>query len=48
MREEYNNMNERNYGIDLLRIVSMYGVIILHIISIGGGNRKYRIFINST
>lgn len=36
MREEYNNMNERNYGIDLLRIVSMYGVVILHIISIGG------------
>lgn len=29
-------MNERNWGIDLLRIVSMFGIVLLHIISIGG------------
>ena len=32
------NTKERNYGIDLLRIVSMMMVVILHINSMGGGN----------
>ena len=29
-------MKERNQGIDLLRIVSMYFIVILHIITQGG------------
>lgn len=32
----------RNPGIDLLRIVSMYGIIISHTLGHGGGYRKYR------
>jgi surface polysaccharide O-acyltransferase-like enzyme len=34
---EHNNlMNQRNYGIDLLRIVSMFMVVILHVLGQGG------------
>lgn len=29
-------MKERNYGVDLLRIISMYLVIILHVLGQGG------------
>lgn len=28
---------ERNYGIDMLRLLSMYMVVILHILGWGGG-----------
>ena len=30
-------MKKRNDGIDLLRIVSMLGVVIIHILTVGGG-----------
>jgi len=35
-KETLNNANERNYGIDLLRIVSMFFVVILHCLGQGG------------
>ena len=31
-----NNKRERNYGIDLLRIVSMLMVVVLHVLGQGG------------
>lgn len=34
------NTKERNYGIDLLRIISMIMVVILHINSMGGNIRR--------
>lgn len=34
--EHNNSMKQRNYGIDLLRIVSMFMVVILHILGQGG------------
>lgn len=35
-KETFNNKNARNYGIDLLRIVSMFFVVILHCLGQGG------------
>lgn len=34
--DEKNNISERNYGIDFLRILSMFMVVILHVLAHGG------------
>lgn len=34
----------RNYGIDFIRIISMYGIVLSHIINIKKTRKKYRKF----
>lgn len=38
--KKYNLQTERNYGIDTLRLIAMLGIVILHVLSHGGGIRN--------
>ena len=33
-------MTKRNSGIDMLRILSMLGIVALHVIGLGGGGQR--------
>lgn len=32
---------ERNIGLDIMRIAAMLGIIILHVLGVGGGEYKF-------
>lgn len=33
-------MKERNYGLDILRILAMFGIVGIHVLNTGGGACK--------
>lgn len=40
--EAAKKVSERNYGIDLLRLRSMFYIVVLHVLGRGGGCRMRR------